>query len=39
VTESASHRLPEPAGLYLDRTKTVTLRFEGKRYEAYAEIP
>lgn len=36
MAKSASHRLPEPAGLYLDRTKPVSLRFEGKQYDAYA---
>lgn len=36
MAKSASRRLPAPAGLYLDRTKPVTLRFEGNLYEAYA---
>jgi len=35
MTESASNRLPAPTGLYLDRTKLVSLRFEGKQYDAY----
>ena len=35
MTESASHRLPAPAGLYLDRTQSVVLRFEGQQYDAY----
>ena len=28
-------RLPEPAGLLLNRTEPVAFRFEGKRYEGY----
>ena len=28
-------RLPEPAGLLLDRTAPIALRFEGKRYEGF----
>ena len=28
-------RLPEPAGLLLDRTEPIAFRFEGKRYEGY----
>jgi len=36
MVKPASHRLPEPAGLYLDRTKPVSLRFEGQQYDACA---
>lgn len=36
MTESASNRLPAPTGLYLDRTKPVSLQFEGRQYDAYA---
>ncbi len=32
----APYRLPAPVGLYLDRTRPVSLNFEGKTYHAYA---
>jgi len=28
-------RLPEPKGLYLDRTKTISFTFEGKTYKGF----
>jgi sarcosine oxidase subunit alpha len=36
MTELAPYRLLAPAGLYLDRARLVTLKFEGKQYDAFA---
>ena len=36
MTELARHRLLAPAGLYLERARAVSLKFEGKQYDAFA---
>jgi len=35
MSETAPNRLPSPFGLLLDRSQSVSLRFEGKHYQAY----